>query len=138
MRLAIVFTVLLFPALASAQTNNYHIDWFLQGANAPFQQHNQMGTEQACVDDPTPPPVPNNVVNPSSIFLQHDSDDDGDLDGCTFLFANLVNPLGVGDYFGRAHVHRVADPALVSGGSADSNPFAVVGVPADPAVLVIR
>lgn len=131
---------LLFLALpAAAQTTvQYEVDWFFQGANAPFQSDNVMGDDSQCVDGAILPQAPNNVVNPSSLFLEHDWDEDGDLDVCEFFFRDLVTPLVAGDYYGRAKARSIPDPTLVSGGSADSNPFAVAGVPADPAALVIR
>lgn len=136
--LAMLLFVFFCSAPVAAQTIQYEVDWFFQGANAPFQADNVMGDESSCVDGGTLPSVPNNVTNPSSIFLQHDWDEDGDLDVCEFFFSDLVTPLVAGDYFGRAHARSLADLNLVSGGSADSNPFGVVGVPVDPVGLVIR
>ena len=123
---------------ADAQTIEYQMDYFFVGAAAPFQQGSVLGDDSACVDGaPLPPVPPGNVVNPGTAHLQHDWDLDGDQDLCSFDITNTVRPFLPGDYFGRAKAVSLADPTLVSGGSADSNPFSNVATPADPQGLVI-
>ncbi len=133
-----VALVLWFAVPASAQTIEYQMDYFFVGASAPFQQGSVLGDDGACVDGaPLPPVPPGNVVNPGTAHLQHDWDQDGDLDVCSFDITSTVRPFLPGDYFGRAKAVSLADPTLVSGGSADSNPFSNVATPADPQGLVI-
>jgi hypothetical protein len=138
MRLFLAALIVLVASPVMAQTIRYEMDWYFVGANAPFQQGSVLGDDGSCVDGaPLPPIPPGNVVNPGTAHLQHDWDLDGDDDLCSFDITQTVRPFLPGDYFGRAKAISVADPLLVSGGSADSNPFSNVATPADPQGLVI-
>ncbi len=138
MRYLLVLMFFLIAAPAAAQIIEYEMDYFNVGASAPFMTGSVMGDDSDCVDGATLPEVPTgNVVNPGIAHLEHDWDQDGDLDICSFDITATVRPLMVGDYFGRAKARSTADPTLVSGGSADSNPFSNVATPADPQGLVI-
>jgi hypothetical protein len=136
--------LLLTPWSVAAQTlqMNYSVDWFFVGATQPFQQGGVVADESSCDPTGSLPTAPNNVVNPGTLWWDHDPDGTGPAPVwvCNLDITTIVSPFVRGSYFARM---RAIDPVAPAGAdtsveSPNSNPFDVAGVPPAPGAVVIR
>lgn len=137
------------PAFAQIQLT-YAADWYFIGASEPFTSSGVIADETNCDPNGILPPVPNNVVNPGTMWWSHDPDlivvgtelNDGPLPPwiCSVDVTALVRPFPRGTYFSRIRAIDLMAPVgeNTSADSANSNPFGSAGVPVAPGAPVIR